>query len=51
VGSVLALWAVAALAVASGQTLLRHVDVATVRKVTAVILLLLACYTVWLAVR
>jgi len=51
VGAVLALWAVAAVAVASGQTLLRFVNMATIRKVTAVVLLGLCAYTVWLAVR
>ncbi len=51
VGSILALWSVAALAVASGQTLLRFVNIATIRKVTAVILLLLAAYTAWSAAR
>jgi Ca2+/H+ antiporter, TMEM165/GDT1 family len=50
-GSVLALWAVAAVAVVSGQTLLRYVDVATIRKITAVILLGLAAYTGWTALR
>jgi Ca2+/H+ antiporter, TMEM165/GDT1 family len=38
IGSVLALWAVAALAVAGGRGLLRWVNVATIRIVTAVIL-------------
>jgi Ca2+/H+ antiporter, TMEM165/GDT1 family len=38
VGSVLALWAVAALAVVGGRGLLRWVNVATIRIVTAVIL-------------
>jgi Ca2+/H+ antiporter, TMEM165/GDT1 family len=38
VGSVLALWAVAALAVIGGRGLLRWVNVATIRIVTAVIL-------------
>ena len=50
VGAVLALWAVAALAVASGQTLLRYVKMTTVRKVTAVILVALAAYTGWSAI-
>lgn len=50
VGSVLALWAVAGLAVASGQTLLRYVKMATVRKVTAAVLIALAAYTAWTAV-
>jgi putative Ca2+/H+ antiporter (TMEM165/GDT1 family) len=51
VGAILALWSVAALAVASGRTLLRYVNIATVRKVTAVILIALAAYTFWSAVR
>jgi putative Ca2+/H+ antiporter (TMEM165/GDT1 family) len=51
VGSVLALWAVTALAVASGQTLLRFVNIVTIRKMTAVILLLLGVYTAWFALR
>ncbi len=50
VGAVLALWAVAAIAVASGQTLLRYVKMSTVRKVTAVILVALAAYTGWAAI-
>ena len=49
VGSVLALWSVAAVAVTSGRTLLRFVNVATIRKVTAVILLGLAGYSAWSA--
>jgi Ca2+/H+ antiporter, TMEM165/GDT1 family len=44
-GSVLALWAVAGIAVASGQTLLRFVSLSAIRKVTAVVLVLLAGYT------
>lgn len=43
--SILALWAVAALAVASGQTVLRFVSVRVVRQVTAGVLLVLAAYT------
>jgi putative Ca2+/H+ antiporter (TMEM165/GDT1 family) len=50
-GAVLALWTVAALAVASGHTLLRYVNVATVRKVTAAVLCGLAAYTGWTAIR
>jgi Ca2+/H+ antiporter, TMEM165/GDT1 family len=46
-GSVLALWGVAGIAVASGQRLLRLVDVATVRKITAVVLVGLAGWSVW----
>jgi putative Ca2+/H+ antiporter (TMEM165/GDT1 family) len=45
VGSLLALVSVVAIAVAGGQTLLRFVSVATIRKVTAVVLLGLAVYT------
>jgi Ca2+/H+ antiporter, TMEM165/GDT1 family len=45
IGSVLALWAVAGIAVATGQTLLRFVAVSTIRKVTAVVLVALAAYT------
>jgi putative Ca2+/H+ antiporter (TMEM165/GDT1 family) len=48
-GSVLALWAVAALAVASGSTILRFVNVSTVRKITALVLLALACYSAYYA--
>jgi Ca2+/H+ antiporter, TMEM165/GDT1 family len=48
-GSLLALWAVAALAVAGGRTLLRFLNVTTIRKVTAIVLAGLAGYTVWLA--
>lgn len=51
VGAVLALWAVAALAVASGQTLLRHMNISTLRKITAGVLLLLAAYSSYLAIR
>lgn len=50
-GSVLALWAVAGVAVVGGQTLLRVVNVSTIRKVTSVVLLGLAAYTLFLAVR
>lgn len=49
VGSLLALWAVAALAVASGQTLLRFIRVTTIRKITAVVLVALAGYSAWTA--
>jgi Ca2+/H+ antiporter, TMEM165/GDT1 family len=44
-GAVLALWTVAALAVVGGQSLLRFVNVTTLRVVTAVILIGLAAYT------
>jgi putative Ca2+/H+ antiporter (TMEM165/GDT1 family) len=45
------LWAVAGIAVASGQSLLRWVNVATVRKITAVVLVALAGYAGWSAIR
>ena len=47
VGALLALWAVAALAVVSGQSLLRVVNIATVRIVTAVVLTGLAGWAAW----
>jgi Ca2+/H+ antiporter, TMEM165/GDT1 family len=43
--SVLALWAVAGLAVVAGHTLLRYVNISIVRKITAVVLIGLAAYT------
>jgi putative Ca2+/H+ antiporter (TMEM165/GDT1 family) len=49
-GAVLALWAVAGLAVASGTTLLRFVNIRTVRKITAAVLVALALYTGWMAI-
>lgn len=51
VGATLALWAVAALAVAGGQNLLRFVNISTIRKVTAVVLVALAGYAGWTALR
>jgi Ca2+/H+ antiporter, TMEM165/GDT1 family len=51
VGSLLALWVVAAIAVVSGQSLLKFVNVATVRKVTAVVLVSLAVWSVTEALR
>jgi putative Ca2+/H+ antiporter (TMEM165/GDT1 family) len=51
VGAVLALWAVAGLAVLSGQSLLRLVNITTVRFATAVVLTGLAGWAVWEAVR
>jgi Ca2+/H+ antiporter, TMEM165/GDT1 family len=50
IGSLLALWAVAALAVIGGRGLLRWVKVATIRIVTAVILVGLAIFTGVLAI-
>lgn len=51
IGALLALWAVAALAVATGTSLLRWINIAVVRIVTAVILTGLAAFTAWLAIR
>jgi putative Ca2+/H+ antiporter (TMEM165/GDT1 family) len=50
-GAVTALWAVAALAVLGGQGLLRYVNVATVRKITAGVLFVFAAVAVFQAVR
>jgi len=47
VGALLALWVVAGLAVASGQTLLRVVNISTIRIVTAVVLVGLAGWAAW----
>jgi len=51
VGALLALWAVAALAVIGGQSLLRYVNIAIVRRVTAAILVLLGVVTAVAAIR
>jgi len=51
VGALAALWVVAAIAVASGQGVLRFVDLATVRRITAVVLVALAGWAVWSALR
>jgi putative Ca2+/H+ antiporter (TMEM165/GDT1 family) len=51
IGALLALWLVAALAVAAGQSVLRVVNIATVRIVTAVVLFGLTGWAVWEAVR
>jgi len=50
VGALLALWTVAALAVDSGQSLLRVINIATVRIVTAVVLTGLAVWAAWAAI-
>lgn len=50
VGAVAALWAVAALAVIGGQRLLRFVNIATIRKITAVLLFILAAVATFQAV-
>jgi putative Ca2+/H+ antiporter (TMEM165/GDT1 family) len=51
VGAALALWTVAAIAVIGGQGLLRFVHVATIRKVTAGVLFLLAAVALVEALR
>ena len=51
VGAVLALWSVAALAVVSGQGLMRHVNVALVRRITGVVLLVLGAMSAVAAIR
>jgi Ca2+/H+ antiporter, TMEM165/GDT1 family len=48
-GSALALWAVAGLAVVSGQSLLRLINLSTIRIVTAVVLVALAGWAAWSA--
>ena len=50
VGATAALWCVAALAVVGGQGLLRYVPVAVVRRVTGVVLLMLAGIAAWSAI-
>jgi Ca2+/H+ antiporter, TMEM165/GDT1 family len=50
-GAVLALWSVAALAVAGGQSLLRLIDVRKLRIVTAVVLFGLTGWAVWETLR
>jgi Ca2+/H+ antiporter, TMEM165/GDT1 family len=51
VGALLALWAVAGLAVLGGQSLLRLINIRTVRLVTAAVLIILAGYATWEALR
>jgi putative Ca2+/H+ antiporter (TMEM165/GDT1 family) len=51
VGAISALWAVAALAVVGGQSLLRVINIRTVRVITAVVLFGLAGFTAWEAVK
>jgi len=50
-GALLALWAVAAIAVLSGQGLLKFVKISTIRFVTTAALLGLAAYSGWTAFR
>ena len=49
VGATLALWAVAGLAVVSGQSVLRLINISTIRIVTAVVLVVLAGWAAWSA--
>jgi len=51
VGAVLALWAVAGIAVIGGQGLLRFINIKTLRIVTAVVLIALAGFAGWEALR
>jgi putative Ca2+/H+ antiporter (TMEM165/GDT1 family) len=51
VGATLALWAVAGLAVIGGQSLLRFINIKTLRIVTAVVLVILAGVAGWQALR
>jgi putative Ca2+/H+ antiporter (TMEM165/GDT1 family) len=51
IGSVLALLAVAGIAIASGESLLRFVNIVTIRKATAIVLLILATYSARVALR
>ncbi|HEX3566766.1 MAG TPA: TMEM165/GDT1 family protein [Acidimicrobiales bacterium] len=51
VGAVLALWAVAGLAVIGGQSILRFVNIKTLRIITAVALIALAAWSGWQALR
>jgi Ca2+/H+ antiporter, TMEM165/GDT1 family len=51
VGAVLALWAVAGLAVIGGRSILRFVNIKTLRIITAVALLALAGWSGWQALR
>ena len=50
-GAVLALWTVAALAVVTGTGLMRYVSVRAVRIATGIVLVLLALYSAWNAIR
>jgi Ca2+/H+ antiporter, TMEM165/GDT1 family len=51
VGAVLALWAVAGLAVIGGQSLLRVINIRTVRLITAAVLIVLAGLAAWQALK
>ncbi|HEV3134800.1 MAG TPA: TMEM165/GDT1 family protein [Acidimicrobiia bacterium] len=49
-GSVLALWSVAGLAVLGGQGLLRSVPIAVLRRITGAVLLILGAIALWTAI-
>jgi putative Ca2+/H+ antiporter (TMEM165/GDT1 family) len=51
IGALLALWTVAAVAVIGGQGLLRFINIKTLRIVTAVVLVALAGFAGWEALR
>ena len=51
VGALLALWAVAGLAVIGGRSILRFVNIKTLRIITAVALIALAAWSGWQALR
>jgi Ca2+/H+ antiporter, TMEM165/GDT1 family len=51
VGALLALWAVAAVAVIGGQSLLRFINIKTVRLITAAVLIVLAGLAAWEALK
>jgi putative Ca2+/H+ antiporter (TMEM165/GDT1 family) len=51
VGAILALWAVAGLAVIGGQSLLKFINIRTLRIITAVALTGLAVFSAWEALR
>ena len=50
-GATAALWSVSAIAVIGGQSLLRYVNVVVIRNVTAAILVVLAGFVIWSALR
>jgi putative Ca2+/H+ antiporter (TMEM165/GDT1 family) len=50
-GALVALWAVAALAVLAGQSVLRLINIVTIRIITAVVLFGLTGWAIWEAAR
>lgn len=50
-GALAALWAVAAIAVIGGKGMPRFLKVVTIRKATALVLIVLAAYSAWTAIR